>query len=115
VIETQVPQYDRPDGITFGVAFEEEADPGNRAERGRLVWYVDGKAVMKAKIPSGTRRLEEWQFILNIAMGGNVCGGKVPEDGAYQMVVHELQMLEEPVGGWQAFERDWNTAPEGHP
>jgi len=79
------------------------------------VWYVDGKAVMKAKIPSGTRRLEEWQFILNIAMGGNVCGGKVPEDGAYQMVVHELQMLEEPFGGWQAFERDWNTAPEGHP
>lgn len=114
VIETEVPGIQAAEGAVFGLAWEEGSD-GDRGERGRLVWYVDGRAVMKARIPQGARRLEEWNVVLNVAMGGNVCQGKVPQDGVYQMVVHELKMCEEPVGGWQGFERDWSMAKEGHP
>jgi len=115
VIETPDVQYERPEGVTFGLAWEESPKPGDRGERGRIVWYINGKAVMKAKIPDKSRRFEEMQYILNVAMGGNVCGGALPADGTYQLVVHELKMCAEPVGGWQAFDRDWQNAREGHP
>jgi hypothetical protein len=69
---------------------------------------------MKAEIPPGARRISDWQVIINIAMGGNVCQGKTPRDGYYDMVVHELRMVEEPTGGWGRFENDWHGAPEGH-
>lgn len=95
----------------YGFAWEQpEAGDG-----GRCVWYIDGKAVMKASKPPGTRRFEGWRIILNIAVGGNVCSGEVPSDGCYDFVVHELKMCDGPSGGgWQRFEKDWSKAKEGH-
>lgn len=96
---------------TFGFAWIEE--DGIPDWRGRMVWYIDGRPVMKANIPPGTRRLEEFRILINIAMGGNVCQGKLPKDGYYDMVVSDLKMCEEPVGGWHGFEQAWNNTPEG--
>ncbi|KAL1610613.1 hypothetical protein SLS60_002283 [Paraconiothyrium brasiliense] len=98
---------------TYGFAWIEEEGIPNW--RGRMVWYIDGKPVQKANIPQGIRRMEEFRILLNIAMGGTVCQGKLPRDGYYDMVVSELKMCEEPVGGWEQFERDFGGAPEGHP
>lgn len=69
---------------------------------------------MKAEIPPGARRISDWQVIINVAMGGNVCQGKTPREGSYDMVVHDLRFIEEPTGGWGRFEQDWGGAPEGH-
>ncbi|KAI1814763.1 glycoside hydrolase family 16 protein [Poronia punctata] len=80
---------------------------------GRLMWYVDGRPVMKNIMPPGTRPIEDWTVLLNIAMGGNVCQGKTPRDGAYDMVVHALHMSEAPEGGWQRFDHDWHVCPDG--
>lgn len=80
-----------------------------------MVWSIDGKAVMKAEIPEGARRIDDWQIIINVAMGGNVCAGQKPADGHYDFVIHELKMSDEPTGGWARFEQDWHDAPEGHP
>ena len=44
--------------------------------RGRMLWLIDGRGVMRAEIPEGTRRLKEWNVVINVAMGGNVCGGR---------------------------------------
>lgn len=115
VIETPDVPYQRPEGVTFGLAWEESMQPGDRGERGRVIWYVDGRPIMKARIPEKSRRFEEYQYVLNVAMGGNVCAGAVPADGVYQLAVHELKMCEEPIGGWQAFERDWQNTRDGHP
>lgn len=68
---------------------------------------------MKGNIPPGTRRMEEFRLMINIAMGGNVCQGKLPKDGYYDLVISELKMCEEPVGGWHGFEQAWNTCIEG--
>ncbi|KAI1130911.1 glycoside hydrolase family 16 protein [Nemania abortiva] len=80
---------------------------------GRLMWYVDGRPVMKNLMPPGTRPIEDWTILLNIAMGGNVCQGKTPRDGAYDMVVHNLQMSEAPDGGWARFDNDWQHCVDG--
>ncbi|KAI1197211.1 glycoside hydrolase family 16 protein [Nemania serpens] len=80
---------------------------------GRLMWYIDGRPVMKNLMPSGTRPIEDWSILLNIAMGGNVCQGKTPRDGAYDMVVHNLQMSESPDGGWARFDHDWQHCVDG--
>jgi beta-glucanase (GH16 family) len=95
---------------TYGFAWEQPV----QGEGGRCVWYIDGKPVMKAERPHGTRRFEEWRIILNVAIGGNVCKGQVPSDGCYDLVVHDLKMCEAPEGGWSQFERDWQKANEGH-
>lgn len=78
-----------------------------------MVWYIDGQAVMKASIPAGTRPMKDYKIILNVAMGGNVCQGKLPVDGTYDFVVHELKMCEEPIGGWGQFGADWERTREG--
>ncbi|KAI0872894.1 glycoside hydrolase family 16 protein [Hypoxylon argillaceum] len=80
---------------------------------GRLMWYVDGRPVMKNLMPPGTRPIEDWTILLNIAMGGNVCQGKAPQEGAYDMVVHSLQMSEAPDGGWARFDSDWQHCVDG--
>jgi hypothetical protein len=73
-----------------------------------MVWYIDGRPVMKAEVPSGTRPLRDMTILLNVAMGGNVCGGKQPHDGYYDMVVYNLALLSElEYGGWGRFEQDW--------
>lgn len=81
---------------------------------GKMVWYIDGKVVMRAHVPEGTRRLNDFQVIINVAMGGNVCQGKTPEDGCYDLRIHGLKMCDEPTGGWEKFEHDFHHGPEGH-
>ncbi|KAF2871696.1 concanavalin A-like lectin/glucanase domain-containing protein [Massariosphaeria phaeospora] len=98
---------------TFGFAWtEEEGIPG---WRGRMLWYIDGRPVMKANIPAGTRRLEEFRILINVAMGGTVCAGMLPREGYYDLVVSDLKMCEEPTGGWGEFEKAWGSTPEGKP
>ena len=83
-----------------------------------MVWYIDGRPVMKAAIPPRTRPMRDMSILLNVAMGGNVCGGKVPRDGMYDMVVFSLYMSQElEIGGWSRFEADWASpaTPEGNP
>jgi len=98
---------------TYGFAWIEEDGIPNW--RGRMIWYIDGRPIMKTNIPQGTRRMEDYRILINIAMGGNVCGGKLPKDGYYDLVVSDLKMCEEPAGGWDQFERDWGSTPEGRP
>jgi len=95
---------------TYGFAWEQPEDGGG----GRCVWYIDGKSVMKAQKPAGTRRFEEWRIILNVAVGGDVCNGQTPSDGCYDLIVHELKMCLGPEGRWQRFDRDWVKTKEGH-
>lgn len=78
-----------------------------------MAWYIDGRSVMRADIPAGTRRMSDWRIILNVAMGGNVCGGVLPQDGQVDFVVHELMMLDAPAGGWEQFGREWPQIKEG--
>lgn len=68
---------------------------------------------MKANIPPGTRRMSDWNIIMNVAMGGNVCGGQLPADGSYDFVVQDLVMAEEPPGGWSGFETAYTKTGEG--
>ncbi|KIW04763.1 uncharacterized protein PV09_03954 [Verruconis gallopava] len=89
-------------------------DQPESGEGGRMLWYIDGRPVMKATRPGGMRRLEDFQVILNVAIGGNVCNGALPEDGSYEMVVRDLKMCESPDGGWECFEREWLRTREGH-
>ncbi|KAF2634207.1 concanavalin A-like lectin/glucanase [Massarina eburnea CBS 473.64] len=98
---------------TFGFSWIEEDGIPNW--RGKMLWYIDGRPVMKGSIPQGTRRLEEYRLLINIAMGGTVCGGKLPNDGYYDLVVSDLKMCEEPPGGWPKFESDWQCTQEGKP
>jgi hypothetical protein len=108
VVETPIPDMGRR-AHTFELAWDQ---PGN-GEGGRLVWYIDGRPVMKAGIPRGTRRISDWRVILNVAMGGNVCGGRLPGEGWYDFVVHELRMSAEPAGGWGRFAEDFERTREG--
>ncbi|CAG8032090.1 unnamed protein product [Penicillium salamii] len=90
--------------------------PGGQAGQGRLMWFIDGRPIMKAAIPEGTRPMRDMTVLLNVAMGGNVCGGQTPADGAYDMVVHAMYAVDEPeYGGWGGFEHAWHNSgvPEG--
>ncbi|KAF1837657.1 concanavalin A-like lectin/glucanase [Decorospora gaudefroyi] len=110
VVKTPLPDLPRQPH-TYGFAWiKEEGIPG---WRGRMIWYIDGRAVMKGCIPEGTRRMEDFRILINIAMGGTVNQGKLPSDGYYDFVISDLKMCEEPQGGWQAFEHAWNCTPEG--
>ncbi|EUC44835.1 glycoside hydrolase family 16 protein [Bipolaris oryzae ATCC 44560] len=110
VVKTSLPDLARQPH-TYGFAWiEEEGIPG---WRGRMIWYIDGRPVMKGSIPEGTRRMEDFRILINIAMGGTVNQGKLPAEGYYDFVVSDMKMCEEPVGGWHAFERDWGCTPEG--
>jgi beta-glucanase (GH16 family) len=82
---------------------------------GQLMWWIDGAPVMRAEIPKDMRReMKDFVVLLNIAMGGNVCAGKLPGLGSYEMIVHEMKMCEEPEGGWGRFEGDWQRTREGN-
>ena len=45
---------------TYGFAWIEE--DGIPDWRGRLIWYIDGRPVMKSNIPAGSRRMEDYGF-----------------------------------------------------
>jgi beta-glucanase (GH16 family) len=108
VCETEISGITKPH--VYGFAW----DQPEHGDGGRLIWYIDGRPVMKGTRPNGTRRMEDFQVILNVAIGGNVCNGAVPKDGVYDMTVHELKMCDSPNGGWEGFERDWPRTREGH-
>ena len=108
VINTPISDFARPFGHDFGFAWDQQG------EKGRLVWYINGRPVMRAAIAPKTRPLRTFQIIINVAMGGNVCDGVVPANGCYDMVVHEISFCEEPMGGWQEFDRIYAHVPEGH-
>jgi hypothetical protein len=108
VVETPIPDMGQRPHV-FELAWDQPED----GVGGKLVWYIDGRAVMKASIPAGTRRISDWKVILNVAMGGNVCGGRLPEIGLYDFVVHELKMSAEPTGSWRRFAEDWERTREG--
>ncbi|KAK1843385.1 Glucan endo-1,3-beta-glucosidase A1-like protein 1 [Colletotrichum chrysophilum] len=111
VLGTKIPdmQY-RP--VRYDLAW---VQPGGQPGQGRMIWYIDGRPVMKGDIPPGTRPMRDMTILLNVAMGGNVCGGKTPRDGYYDMVVHQLYMGSEPeYGGWQRFENDWADTQLGN-
>lgn len=111
VIESNIHDMDRRP-IRFDFAWDQ---PGGQPGQGRLIWSIDGRPVMKAQIPSGTRPMRDYQILFNVAMGGNVCGGNTPRDGAYDMVVHYCALMGEPEnGGWGRFDAEWGWAPEGH-
>ncbi|PNS14760.1 hypothetical protein CAC42_1989 [Sphaceloma murrayae] len=116
VQETELGSKIRPsghpdEGVRFDLAWDESED----SNEGRIIWYVDGRPVMKASKPKGTRSLKDYRILINVAMGGNVCKGRLPDDGRYEMVVRDLAMWEEPEGGWARFDKDWKEAKEGHP
>ncbi|KIW35410.1 uncharacterized protein PV07_02108 [Cladophialophora immunda] len=101
--------------VRFEFAWMQDTSAGPGQGQGRLLWWIDGQAVMKAPIPQGTRPMADFVVLLNIAMGGNVCAGQIPREGSYDMAVHEMKMIEEPeAGGWARFERDWAWVREGN-
>jgi beta-glucanase (GH16 family) len=110
VTSTHIPDMNQPH--EYGVAWTQ---PEWGQEGGQLVFYVDGRTVMKATKPPGTRRFEDWRILLNIAVGGNVCGGQRPADGSYDLVLTRVSMSSQPPGGWEQFEQDWKSAPLGRP
>lgn len=109
VIEMFLPRLDQPGGVRFDFTWDEDEASGT----GRLLWYIDGKPVMKASKPPGTRPMRDFRILINVAVGGNVCQGQMPTDGTYELVVRDLAMWDEPLGGWESFSRDWNVAKEG--
>lgn len=113
VLGTNIPDmHSRP--VRYDFTWQQ---PGGEAGQGRMLWYIDGKAVMKASVPGGTRPLRDMTILLNVAMGGNVCGGKTPSDGYYDMIVHIMYLSSElEGGGWGRFEADWqhDATPHGN-
>jgi beta-glucanase (GH16 family) len=104
VVETHVPTMPHNSHV-FGFAWNQDT--------GKLVWYIDGSPVMKADIPPGIRPLADFRIIINVAMGGNVCGGILPADGSYDLVLSDMKMADSPTGGWGQFEQDWTHGKEG--
>jgi beta-glucanase (GH16 family) len=110
VIGTPIPgmQQGRP------VRFEFAWDQDERTNQGRLLWWIDGRPVMKSDIPQGTRPMKDFVVLLNIAMGGNVTQGQTPREGSYDFVVHDLRMLDSPENGsWARFEADFRATRNG--
>jgi len=108
VLETPLKQI-TSSGQRFDFVWDENDDG-----TGRLVWYIDGQAVMKAEKPKGTRKMSDFRLLINIAVGGNVCKGHMPKNGVYEMKIRDLAMWESGPGGWEGFDRDWRSAKEGH-
>ncbi|OAA75076.1 Concanavalin A-like lectin/glucanase [Akanthomyces lecanii RCEF 1005] len=105
VLGTRVPDMHRRP-VQYDFAWDQTG-----GGQGRMIWYIDGRPVMKCSVPEGTRPLRDMTVLLNVAMGGDVCQGKVPRDGAYDMVVFAMSMAHEMEnGGWGRFDYDW-----GHP
>ncbi|RFU75195.1 glycoside hydrolase family 16 [Trichoderma arundinaceum] len=44
-------------------------------------------------VPGQGRMIWDMTILLNVAIGGNVCGGKTPRNGYYDMVVYSLSMV----------------------
>lgn len=104
VITTALPNMAKKP-VRYDFAWDQ---PGGEAGQGRLLWYIDGKPIMKSSVPPGMRRIRDFNILLNVAMGGNVCEGKVPADGNYDMTVQALYMADTlEFGGWEKFDKDF--------
>ncbi|KAG9234584.1 concanavalin A-like lectin/glucanase domain-containing protein [Amylocarpus encephaloides] len=110
VVDTYIPDMPQRE-VMIGFAWTQDEDRDGAG--GRMVWYLDGRPVMKAIVPAGTRRVSDYRVIMNVAMGGNVCQGKLPADGVYDFVVRELAMWDTPAVGWDQFHRDFDSGREG--
>ncbi|EXJ86562.1 hypothetical protein A1O3_03515 [Capronia epimyces CBS 606.96] len=110
VCESVLPGLQQRRPVRFEFAWQQDE---NENGTGRLLWWIDGRAVMKNTIPQGIRRLADFTVILNIAMAGQVCQGQEPPEGAYDFVVHDLKMQDTPDGGWGRFDSDWSWVKEG--
>jgi beta-glucanase (GH16 family) len=107
VLDTNVNDISAPDGHKYGFAWDENAR--------RMMWYIDDRPVMRCDIPRDMRRkLREFQIKLNIATGGNVMQGISPDNGEYEMRIHEMDLFEAAPGGWEHFEREYGRVLEGH-
>ena len=95
--------------MKFDFAWQEDETSG----QGKLLWYIDGRPVMKASKPAGTRKMRDFRILVNVAVGGNVCQGHMPADGVYSLIIRDLAMWSSPPGGWDKFAHDWNLANEG--
>ncbi|KAI1003934.1 hypothetical protein K3495_g4274 [Podosphaera aphanis] len=100
-----------PPGRVHEFSFVWEQAPDDKG--GRVMWYIDAQPVMRACLPEGIRPMRDFRIILNVAMGGNVCQGALPDEGVYDFVVHELKMEDGPPGGWVKFAQDWNNTSDG--
>lgn len=113
VLGTKIPDMrNRP--VRYDLVWDQ---PGGQPGQGRLMWYIDGRPIMKEHIPAGTRPMRDMTVLLNVAMGGNVCAGQVPQDGHYDMCIYSLYAADAPeFGGWQGFEQAWHhpATPNGH-
>lgn len=103
VIETAIPGIDHPQGVKFDFVWNED----------KMLWCIDGNAVMKASRPAGARPMTDFRILINIAVGGNVCQGHMPRDGTYDLHVRELCLSDVPPSGWEGFDRDWARVKEG--
>ena len=82
----------------------------------RLVWFTDGQPTMRAKMPTGTRSMTEFQIVLNVAMGGNVMQGERPDmPSQHDLSISDMAMFREPPAGWGQFDSTWERAKEGRP
>lgn len=99
-----------PDLPSRPVRYDFAWDQTGQQQQGKMVWYIDGRPVMKATTVEGMRPLREFTILLNVAVGGSVCGGKTPAHGYYDMIVHSLFLASEPdYGGWDRFEADYKS------
>ncbi|OCL15198.1 glycoside hydrolase family 16 protein [Glonium stellatum] len=115
-MEHAMPDFGRPEGHRYDLVWDQPPEDvdGIQGKGGRLIWYIDGQPKMKSSIAPGTRKMSDWQILLNVALGGNGVGGQAPTDGAWQLIVHELKLSDEPDGGWEKVGHDWETTPTGH-
>jgi beta-glucanase (GH16 family) len=81
----------------------------------KLLWLTDGQPTMKASIPEGIRSMKDFQIIINVAMGGNVMQGSIPQvPSTHDMVISDLKLYKTVPGGWNGFPKMWNSAREGN-
>ncbi|KAL1303813.1 hypothetical protein AAFC00_000274 [Neodothiora populina] len=110
VLETPVPNIvAHRGGVRYDFVWDEDESSG----KGKLLWLIDGRPIMRAEKPKDTRRMSEFRILINIAVGGNVCQGHMPTDGCYETVVRELAMWDAPPAGWSGFEKMWKHGKEG--
>ncbi|KAJ9103966.1 hypothetical protein QFC21_002429 [Naganishia friedmannii] len=113
VLKTRTPGLPTADGVLFGFAWSEDPATGI----GKLIWYINNIPIMRASKPPGTRPMKDFRILFNIAVGGTLNKGRLPEDGVYEMAVREMEVWDAPPpsvgGGWAGFERDWKRTQEG--
>ena len=76
-------------GRVIRYEFAWDQDPATL--QGRLMFWIDGRPVMRSDIPPGLRPMQDFVVLLNIAMGGNVTQGRTPGDGTFPTAIFVLR------------------------